>query len=321
MQIDDIYQEWISSIDLTKTRIVRFPSLVLLCGGTTSESPKKFSSCRDIFCRHIEVTQRLFREKVVLAEQVFEYFKHSAYKDLLNFEKDLAELSALTVIFSESPGSIAEFGSFTVIEPVQERLLVVMHQDDTDKESFIWRGPALYLKELARKNNREDPITIYDWKKSKRLKEKDFPDADHLAETMETILSKIPQTALFNKKQWAHKMLLMLDLLRVIQLATADEITHFMQLLNLNYDRRNVDQHLSLLISLKLAIKKPYGHNVYYLSPPNKPWLSWAFKKTAKIRDVNRWKSIFLDCYSRNNQLQKSRALRSYLKSTGQIGD
>ncbi|MDP2046074.1 MAG: retron St85 family effector protein, partial [Deltaproteobacteria bacterium] len=149
MEIHDIFKEWTSSIDLGKTQVVRFPSLIFLCGGPISEIPENFESCRDIFYKYINKSHYPFREKVLLVEKVFSYFKHSAYRDLLRFETDLAELSALTVIFSESPGSIAELGALAVLKPVREKLLVVIHEDDGDKESFIWRGPVLFLKGLA----------------------------------------------------------------------------------------------------------------------------------------------------------------------------
>ena len=67
---------------------------------------------------------------------MFEYFEHSDYQDLLRFERDLAELSSLTVLFSESPGSIAELGSFAVMNTIQERLLVVMHQEDAHRKEL-----------------------------------------------------------------------------------------------------------------------------------------------------------------------------------------
>ncbi len=273
---------------------------------------------------YIKKSEFPFRENIVLAEKVFDYFKHSAYKDLLNFERDLAELSDLTVIISESPGSIAELGSFAVLEKVQERLLVVMHRDDFDKESFIWRGPILYLKELAKNNGQEDPITIYDWNKKGKdddsLTEMDFSDAEDLAEIIKKILSKLTKTKAFNRNQLGHVMLLMLDLLKIIQLATLEEITNILNLLEIDHDRRNVEKHLSLLISLNFAVKQPYGNNVYYISSNERPWLSLAFTKTARIRDLERWNSEFIEYYSQK-QKQKFRALRSYMRSAGLIGD
>ena len=127
MKDKTLYNEWLSSIDLAKTRVIRFPSLIFLCGGGISNNSERFKSWRDIFYRHISQNDSSFKENVVLAEEIFRYFEHSAYHDLLHFEQDLAALSSLVVLLSESPGSIAEFGSFAVLRTIQDRLLVVLH--------------------------------------------------------------------------------------------------------------------------------------------------------------------------------------------------
>ncbi len=283
-----------------------------------------FQSCRDIFYHYVKNKNFQFQENIVLAEEVFLYFEHSSYKDLLSFEKDIAELSDMTVIFSESPGSIAELGSFSVLENVKDRLLVVMHQDDAYKESFIWHGPVLHLKELAKSNKQYDPIAIYNWHKLNKdngiLNENDFSDAQDLAETIENILSKSPKTEAFNRNQVGHIMLLMLDMLSVVQLATLDEMVNILKLLNIISKRRVVEQYLSLLVSLKFADRKPYGHNVYYLSISKSPWLSLSFVKEERNRDLDRWKSGFLEYYSQE-EIRKYRALGSYMKSKGLIGE
>lgn len=324
MKDQALYDDWLSSIDLAKTRVIRFPSLIFLCGGETSNNTDRLKSCRDIFYRHISQTNSSFREKVVLAEEIFRYFKHSAYQDLLHFEQDLAELSSLVILFSESPGSIAELGSFSVLKTIQDRLLVVMHTEDSHKESFIWRGPALYLKRLAERNKKQDPISVYFWRKRTSeddfLSNNDFLDAEDLKETISDILSRAHKSEAWNKDRLGHVMLLMLDLLKVVELATVEEMAYFLSRLDIQRDRRTVEQHLSLLLSLGFAVQNPYRNNVYYLSAPGKPWLSCAFKKSAKIRDIDRWKSRFAEHYA-SYEIQKSRALRSYIRAQGMTGD
>jgi hypothetical protein len=322
---DKIYAEWVSSVDLAKTRLARIPSFIFLCGGPVSGNGKKFKSCRDIFHWYVNHNKCSFRGNVILAEQVFRYFEHTAYTDLLCFERDLAELSALTIIFSESPGSVAELGSFAVLENIQDKLLVVLHQNDSHKESFIWRGPILYLREHAKKKKRTvDPITIYNWrrktKKGARYSEKDFSDAEDLSEAVETILNKLPKTETFNKDKTGHIMLLLLDILKIIQLATIDDLVSLLVELGIHQARNEVKQHMSLLMSLDLAVMKPYRHNEYYFPGLQEHWLTWAYKNTATNRDLERWKGRFIDFYNEEHK-QKYRALRSYLKSSGQIGD
>lgn len=256
---------------------------------------------------------------------MFKYFEHSDYQDLLRFESDLAELSSLTVLFSESPGSIAELGSFAVLDTIQERLLVVMHQDDAYQESFIWRGPALSLKNLAKSKGKENPITIYNWQKKKDdngyFNTGDFSDAVDLAETIEAIISKRPKTVRFSKKQLGHIMLLIICFLKIVQIATLEEIVFILKGFGIDQELKTVKQHLSLLKSLGLIVLEPYRNYVFYLSAPQSGWFSWGYDtKTAKIRDDDHWATQFIEFY-KDNQKEKFRALRSYLKSTGQIGD
>lgn len=256
---------------------------------------------------------------------MFKYFEHSDYQDLLGFERDLAELSSLTVLFSESPGSIAELGSFSVLKTIQERLLVVMHQDDAHQESFIWRGPVMFLKNLAKSNKKEDPITIYNWKKKKDdngyFNTGDFSDALDLTETIEAIIGKRPKTVSFRKKQLGHIMLLIICSLKIVQIAILKEIVFILNSFGIDHEEKTVKQYLSLLKSLGLIVLHPYRNYEFYIAAPQSDWFSWSYDtKTAKIRDADRWVNQFIEFYE-DNQKEKIRALRSYLKSTGQIGD
>ena len=326
MKTEKIYSDWISAVDLTKTRIVKFPSFIFLCGGRISDNNQNnFLSCRDLFYSYINQNGCSFRENVVLAEKIFEYFDHSDYQDLLHFERDLAELSSLTVIFSESPGSIAELGSFAVLKTIQDRLLVVMHQDDTHQESFIWRGPVSFLKNLAKSNGNDDPISIYNWGKKRdddcHTTIEDFSDAIDLSETIESMISKLPKTVSFNKKQLGHIMLLIVSSLKIVHLARLEEIIFLLKGYGIDADQKTVKQYLSLLKSLNLIVLKPYRNYEFYLAAPQSEWISWGYNtETAKIRDANRWTNQFIEFYDKYEQ-EKYRALRSYLKSTEQVGN
>ena len=323
MITDTVYSEWLSSIDLTKSRIVKFPSFIFLCGGPISKDPDTFLSCRDIFYTYINKKNPSFCPNIIRAEQIFTYFEHSEYHDLLRFEKDLAELSALTVLFSESYGSIAELGSFSVLETIQDRLLVIMHQDDANQESFIWRGPVLFLKDLAKTNGKPDPIIIYNWRKKdgerNHIDPEDFSDAQDLTEAIELIMNVLPKTLRFNQHRPGHIMLLIISILEMVQIATLEEILLILKALGIKYDNKTAKQHLSLLKSLDLITLKPYRNYDFFLTS-HIGWISWAYRKTAKIRDTDRWKTQFIE-YHNHNQDEKYRALRSHLRSTGKIGD
>ncbi len=263
----------------------------------------------------------MYRQDIVLAEDVFDYFYHSEYTDLLDFERDLAELSALTIIFSESPGSIAELGSFAVLDTIRERLLVVMHKDHWEKKSFIWRGPILHIMKIAEKNGKDSPVTVYTWRNKdnndESVTQDDFFDVEDLAETVMKILLELPKSESFSRDKLGHVMLLMLDLLETVQLASLDELNKFLEWLDIRYERYQLSKYLSLLKSLKLIEKKQYGHNVYYRTCAHEPRLAIAYRQTANVRgmDRDRWTIMFNDHYIHHNK-QKYKALISHFRQT-----
>ncbi|MBW8034934.1 MAG: hypothetical protein FVQ79_04665 [Planctomycetes bacterium] len=323
MDLDQIFLDWSSSIDLLKTRIIRFPSLVLLCGGPTSENGAKRKSCRDIFLKYLDKNKIGFFPNVIRAEEVFRYFEHASYTDLIRFEQDLAELSALTVIFSESPGSIAEFGSFAVMTNIQDKLLVVMNQEDTHQESFIWRGPALHLTELAKNNGMVNPISIYKWSNRSRVlgrQKSDFSDAQDLVELIESLLKLYPNSESVDANKLGHGMIIIIEILRIVQPATLDEIHQLLLKLGISWELQEFKQRISLLTSLDLVTRLPYSNNVYYFSSSEIPWVTWGYETTAKFRDYMRWRTLFIENY-KMHQPRKTRALSSHLKATEQIGD
>jgi hypothetical protein len=174
------------------------------------------------------------------------------------------------------------------------------------------------LQRIAKDRGDQDPISVYRWRQRNgvgdRLLAGDFADAEDLYETMRMLLSKTRESETFRPKDLGHVMLLMLELLRVLQIATFDRIARLLADFGIQRTKVEMDQYLSLLVSLGLAVRNRYGNNVFFLSTENKPWIRWAFRDSAKIRDIDRWSSLFSEHYTKD-EVKKARALRSHLKS------
>lgn len=319
MKTESIFKDWAASVDLTKTRVIKFPSYIFLCGGRISPSSDNyFDSCRDIFYSHIRNNNYSFSKNVVLAEDVIKYFESSVYQDLLSFEKDLASLSALTVIFSESPGAIAELGSFSVLEYIQKRILVVLHEDHSyDQNSFIWKGPISFLRNIAKANGCDDPILIYNWKNVShqnavcRLELEDFSDVSDLSDAIELIMKKRDKTNVLKKDHAGHIMLLISSILNVIQIATTEEIIYLLNAFDLKKHASYAEKYLSLLKSLDIIDFAPYRNYKYFATKrPQIDWLKWAYHNGD---DTFRWTTKFLSFYEKNQE-EKIKALRSHFK-------
>jgi hypothetical protein len=88
------------------------------------------------------------------------------FKNLMDFEADLASICSLVVIVLESPGSIAELGAFSQLADLSRRIIAVKSSHFNNHDSFINLGILRYISrdhESGVKSypwNIEDPATI-----------------------------------------------------------------------------------------------------------------------------------------------------------------
>lgn len=310
-----ILQEWASSVDLAESRIINFPSYIFLCGGQlSSKEDDCFKSCRDVFYSYVERQDDIVSQNIVLAERIIELFDESKYPDLLTFERDLAAISSLTIIFSESPGAIAELGSFSVLDNIRNRLFLVMHEDYVkNKKSFIWKGPVTYLKDIANENSNSNPVYVYNWEKDFSLKEisseSAFAEASDLHQEIKVYVEKRKKSAAWNQNDVGHIMLLIVSSLDVMQIATKEELKSIMTFLKLNHYADHTERYLSMLSALDLIAIKHYGNLVYYVSKMNgKEWVQFNYRK----KESNfLWNTKFVSFY-KEEQTNKVKAWQSY---------
>ncbi|MGZ2379040.1 retron St85 family effector protein [Rhizobium brockwellii] len=125
---------------------VHSPSpLLFLCGGPIDTAAPKPPSLREAFTRVLH--EKPFKKyTMLLAEQLNAFFPKGNYQDILTFEAHIAQISELIVLFSESFGSAAELGAFSMVPDIAHRLLVVIDDAHYNANSFISLGPIRALE-------------------------------------------------------------------------------------------------------------------------------------------------------------------------------
>tara|TARA_R110002051_G_scaffold279566_1_gene341056 strand:- start:998 stop:1777 length:780 start_codon:yes stop_codon:yes gene_type:complete len=160
--------------------------------------------------------------KVILAEQAAAVFDARIYEDLLQFERDIASVSRLVMLVSESAGSIAELGAFSQISEIQEKLLVFMHTQFYGENSFIKNGPLRYLE-----TKNEQSVQEFDWKSS-RAGNLQKESATRLIEPMTLaiagFLKKQPRTEKFDRERAGHQILLVAGIIYTLRCCRIREI-------------------------------------------------------------------------------------------------
>lgn len=130
---------------LTKDGIRVYPPRrhILLCGGTVGSIIEvKPRSLRDAFLKG-DGFEKIGSSVVLQIEEIQDFFdKDSPYIDLVSFETDIALICELVILFSESPGSFAELGCFSMVDEIYEKILVIVQNHYLSQSTFISKGPV-----------------------------------------------------------------------------------------------------------------------------------------------------------------------------------
>lgn len=136
--------ELLSVIDLESLRVHPPSNLLLLCGGKIDVKENFPPSFRDAFSKLCD--KPVLNQHVFLIPEEYDPFAPDVrYSNWLDFENDLAQISDVVLVFSESFGSAAELGAFSVQSDVSGKILVGIDSKTYEDSSFVKNGPIKAL--------------------------------------------------------------------------------------------------------------------------------------------------------------------------------
>ncbi|WP_147292549.1 retron St85 family effector protein [Undibacter mobilis] len=150
-------QKLYRDLNLDKLRVARPSKFIFLCGGVViRQGGSRAENLRDYLCR---VRPLRLRHEIVLAEKAVQLYRDTAYGDLISFEEDIARIASIVLVIAESPGALAELGSFSSNETIRQVLRVVIQERYESEESFVRFGPIERVKKSKRSY-----LGVYPWK-------------------------------------------------------------------------------------------------------------------------------------------------------------
>ncbi len=186
-------------------------------------------SLRDAFLRS-NFSAAIPKADPLQVEEIQEYFdKDSPYKDLVEFERDIAQISELVLLFSEAPGSFAELGSFSSYPEIFSKLLVVIQSIHLKKSSFILKGPINSLR------NKHSNSVFSITNTQVGIKAQDFSGVSPerligiLKDPIEQRLSEARSRTTFQRTKFGHRCKLYVGLLREFSVLKDAEIISLFQ--------------------------------------------------------------------------------------------
>lgn len=252
------------------------PPIIFLFGGTIASIGDPPVSVRGCLYDYIFTKHPALSNNLVIPEDFKDWLHDSIYPDLLSFESDLAQTSALVIIALESPGSIAELGSFSVNPALRNKLIIIISEFHHSQKSFITLGP---LRQIPEEN-------IYSYPYShERLGTTLNVYLEDIVLNINNNLAKINKTEKFDVNNNGHISLLICELLLMFKALKLKEIQHYLELLSINKKLSVTKRLLFLLEKLELIVKKRLGNMDFFIPANSNQRVSFASIDKHKLFD------------------------------------
>jgi len=252
----DPREEYLSLISLEKSHVNLTPPIVFLFGGALSCPSQPPQTVRGILYNHICCKHQSLFDRLVIPEEFTDWLHDSIYPDLLSFQSDLAQTSSLIIIALESPGSIAELGSFSVNTALKDKLIIIISAHHHNEDSFITLGP---LRLLPEKN-------VYSYPYNHNSVGDSLDEfLDDIVNNINSSLCNIKKTERFDVENNGHVAMLIYELVFIFKALKINEIRKYLSKLSASIDLSHIKRLLFLLEKLSLINRKRLGNIDYYI--------------------------------------------------------
>lgn len=289
----------LEQIDLSASKLKPYMGFIFLCGGETDITSHRPVSVRDAIHRGLARYDDAL-DRIRVAEDYKDWSSDGVYRDLVSFERHLAELSSVIVLVLESPGSLAELGLFSVIEEYQRKLLVFVDTQHYQSDSFIKLGPIDYLEKTC-----ENTAECHKWLSGQGRAA--IYDVDAAEDIQPDLVSAVMARAKvltpernFDGEKWLDCALLICDFLGLLSALTIREIRQLLEGFGCGRTEGELKQVVFLLQKVGLIEMEPRGDQRFYIAVGDCEYI--AFHVRDRAFDFMRFRADVLTHYEKNDK-------------------
>lgn len=290
---DEPLDLFINATEPRASRLINLPDKIWVFGGPIEKDSKKSpKSLRDSFWRKTlsPSVQFTWLEGFDRPENHEEWWAFSGYEDLLEFERDACYLARATVLFAESPGSLAELGALSLDDSIVSKLFVIVESKYFNEDvriSFLNLGP---LKRVSKHGFQCNIGTCSNL--DQKLSNVDF---EIIIDSIKTWLPPLAQTASLCITNPTHCLLLLADIIDLLLVCKKSDIQKAVAHFGLEMDDKELLRSLKLLDFFGFVRIVSRGHESFFVRRKSSgaPWIDYTAKGTDSF-DRSRFKVISL---------------------------
>jgi len=196
----------------------------------------------------------------------------------------VADLADITVLFVESPGSIAELGAFAASDSLRPKTLAVVNSFYDQRRTFIIDGPIQKIL-----NEDKSLVHFYRWNPAKlnsRATVKEFGAmAQGLTKFLKDRAKSLPKEQAFDINLRGHVLLMIADLIGTAGVVTSAEIAQCLKALGRQLDKEDLERNLSLLESTSFISRVRRSNEEFFVPGPSTQFIRYAYQPGAVLRE------------------------------------
>jgi hypothetical protein len=238
-------------------------------------------SLRDYLCR----TRSLkLKAKIVFAESANALYRDTGYDDLISFEEDIARIASLVLVISESPGSLAELGAFSMNDTIRPSLRVISQTKYEDSESFVRFGP---IQKVIMEH--EEFVAFYPWTTNghgKFVRRSATPHYKSIKAFISANVDSVSSTRLFHQDYEIRKFFIVYWML---YLAYASSINVLLAAVRRIYTDMSLSDLRDVLFCLKVVgwiDRQKYSNKEYYFALGDGDPIEYRFSAELADKDM-----------------------------------
>jgi hypothetical protein len=232
---------FLSRLDLGAVRLSKPNPFIFLCGGKLSPKENGADGAVNYISFRDYIVNRPVKAVIeyALAENAIDVFQYSKFLNLIDLEKQIAALSELIVVITESPGSFAELGAFSEIQVFRKKLFIITPAEHYRAPSFISLGPIKSLHDES-----EDKAASFVWTSEGVLAvDEDSNSPDDIAEAMNSRVA--PQNEyLFEVDNSSHQMMFIYWISVMLKGVTITECHDLLKEIGVKLSKIDITRHL-----------------------------------------------------------------------------
>lgn len=278
---------FVEIVDPGACHVINLPNRIWVFGGACSRDGEAPASLRDAFWKQTlqPTAQQPWLGDLDRPENHNGWWAFSGYDDLLEFERDACYLARATILFAESPGSLAELGALAIDESILPRLHVVVqshHLADTQRESFLNLGP---LKRVEKHGCR----CVIGGTSATQLPAVEF---EIVTDSIASWLPTEPRTSAFRTDNPTHRLLLLADLVDLLLVSKLDDVRRAAAHFGVKLGDPEIERAMRLLDFLGLVKLEHRGREPFAVRREKSaaPWVKYTAKVGQPHFDRSRFK-------------------------------